>query len=247
MNPFCSVLVLNYNGRGHLPVCLSSLEKQTHRNFETILVDNASEDDSIEFVRENFPDVKIVKNSENSGTAGGFNFGAKQSSAEYLLFLANDIEAEPNLIEELMKTMQRDPSIAICSSKMLRFYERDTIDYAGFKLDVYGFPYIIGHNEKDKGQYNTVRDTIATGTCLLIKHQVLFYLAIKRGDMALAIVKTVLWNLKHLKGTLSLRWKTQKRRVVGDGAIQKEMIKKKHENRYVRAMEKRRTCYLIKG
>lgn len=315
--PFCSVLVLNYNGKQHLQCCLSSLEKQTYRNFETILVDNTSQDDSIDFVRENFPYVKIVKNSVNSGTAGGFNFGAKFAQGEYMLFVANDVEVEPNLLEELIKTITTDSSVAICSAKMLRFYERDTIDYAGFKLDIYGFPYIIGHMEKDNGQYDTVRDTIATGTCLLIKRQVfeeiggfddeyftfsdemdlcwraklagyrmlinpkaklyhkagatlrksgrhklryisernimrmllknystftlikvlpryfvlllgetLFYLAIGRGSLALAIVKAVLWNIKHLKGTLYLRRNVQKMRVVNDNTIKEEMIKK---------------------
>jgi GT2 family glycosyltransferase len=316
-HPLCSVIVLNYNGRQHLQDCLSSLKNQTCKNFETILVDNASQDDSVYFVRKNFPNVKIVRNRQNSGTAGGFNFGSRYSNAEYLLFLANDTEVEPNLFEEMMKEITKDPSIAICSAKMLRFFERDKIDYAGIKLDIYGFPYIIGHKEKDDGQYNLVRDTIATGTCLLIKRkvfekiggfddeyftfsdevdlcwraklvgyrsiinphaklyhkagatlkktrrsrlrymsernifrmlvknysaltlikvlpqyivlllgEVLFYLGIKRGDMALAIVKAVLWNVQHLKGTLFLRRKIQKMRVVGDNIIQKEMIKK---------------------
>lgn len=171
-HPFCSVIVLNYNGKQHLQDCLSSVEKQTYKNFETILIDNASQDDSIHFVRKNFPNVKIVKNTQNSGTAGGFNFGSRYSNAEYLLFLANDTEVESNLLEEMMKEIKKDPSIAICSAKMLRFDERDKIDYAGIKLDVYGFPYIIGHKEKDEGQYDLVRDTIATGTCLLIKRKV---------------------------------------------------------------------------
>lgn len=315
--PFCSVLVLNYNGKEHLQDCLSSLEKQTYKNFETVLVDNASQDDSIDFVKENFPHIKIVKNSVNSGTAGGFNFGAKQRNAEYLLFMGNDTEAEPDLVEEMMKVMLVDPSIAACHAKALKFYERDTIDYAGFKLDIYGFPYIIGHNEKDMGQYDTIRDTFTTLTCLLVKRSVfeeiggfddeyftntddldlcwraklagyrtiinpsakvyhkagatlkksgrhrlryfgerntmrmllknysaltlikvlpryfvlllseaLFYIAIRRGNMALAIVKAVLWNITHLKGTLYLRRKVQKRRVVSDNIIQTEMTKK---------------------
>lgn len=315
--PFCSVLVLNYNGKQHLQGCLSSLEKQTYKNFETVLVDNASHDDSIDFVRQNFPHVKIVKNNKNLGSPGGFNSGAKFAQGEYMLFLANDTEAEPNLVEEMMKTITMDPSIAVCSAKMLRFYERDIIDYAGGKIDIYGFPYFIGHDEEDIGQYDTVEDTFTTLTCLLVKRQVfeeigglddkffintddldlcwrvrlagyrivinpqaklyhkagatlgkwkrsrqryfserntmrmllknystftlikvlpryfvllmaemLFYLALRKGSMALAIVKVVLWNIRHIKGTLSLRRKIQKKRVVPDSIIQKEMIKK---------------------
>lgn len=313
------MLVLNYNGKQHLECCLSSLEKQTYDNFETILIDNASQDDSVDFVEENFPDVKIVRNNQNSGYAGGMNFGARQCNAEYLLFLNNDVEVEPNLIEEMMKTIISDSSIASCNAKVLRFYERDVIDCAGLKLDVYGFPYIIGHNEKDSGRYDTVRDTFQIGTCALVKRQVfekiggfddvyfalsedidlcwraklagyrivitpfarlyhkasatikelrytrprirylserniirmllknystwtlvkvlpryfamllaemLFYLAIRRVGMAWALVKAVWWNITHFRGTLSLRRKVQRMRVVDDNAIQKEMLKK---------------------
>ena len=172
MEPFCTGLVLNYNGREHLEVCLKSLENQTYNNCEIILVDNASTDDSSEFVKKKFPNIRIIKNSRNAGTAGGFNFGARHVKSKYILFLANDIEAEPNLIEEMIKIIESDPQIAICSAKMLKFDRRDIIDYAGFQLDLYGFPRIIGHLEKDTGRYDIITDTIPTGTCLLIKRKV---------------------------------------------------------------------------
>lgn len=316
-NPFCSVIVLNYNGKIHLKDCLASLAKQSYQNYETILVDNASQDDSIDFVKKNFPFVKIIENDQNSGTAGGFNFGAKFARHEYMLFLANDVEVEPNLLEEMMRTIRLEPSIAICGAKEFKFNERNTISCFGLMLDIYGFPYVIGHNKKDNGQYDTIKDAIPTGTCLLIKRHVfeeiggfdneyfslsdevdlcwraklagyrilvtpytklyhkvsatlgkskrsrlrymsernimrmllknysaltlikvlprhftllltemLFYLAIGKGNMALAIVRAVLWNGRHFNGTLHLRRKIQKIRVVGDNTIQKEMIRK---------------------
>jgi len=171
-NPRVDVLVLNYNGLEHLPVCLKSLILQTYNNYRIILVDNGSIDKSIEYTKENFPQVKIIHSEKNLGTTSGFNFGARHAEGEYLLFLANDLEAEPNLIEELVKEIQKDSRIAICSGKMMKFDRRDIIDYNGFKIDVFAFPYAPGHNEKDTGQGQELIDVVPTGTVLLIKRNV---------------------------------------------------------------------------
>lgn len=167
-----TVLVLNYNGLEHLRDCLSSLQNQSYPNYKISLIDNASTDESIRFVKKNFPAVKIVANKSNTGTAGGFNFGAKFVETEFILFLANDIKAEPNLIEELMCQITGDNSIAMGSPKMMNFHEPELIDYAGIKMDIFGFPLISGHGEKDGDQYNVVKESVPTGTCLLIRKSI---------------------------------------------------------------------------
>ncbi|MCM8782133.1 MAG: glycosyltransferase family 2 protein [Candidatus Omnitrophica bacterium] len=169
-NPLCSVLVLNYNGKEHLDKCFSSLVKQTYLDYELILVDNASVDSSVDLVRQKFPQVKIVRSEANLGTAGGFNFGAKYAKGDYMLFLANDMEAREDLLEKLLQTVHDDVQIA--TGKMLDYWDRGLVDYAGIKMDVFGFPTIIGHRKKDSEKYNKIVETIPTGTVLLIKRSI---------------------------------------------------------------------------
>ena len=169
---YTSIIILNYNGLKHLPICLSSLVKQSYHNYEIILVDNASTDKSVEFLRSNFPNIKVIVNNKNDGTAGGFNFGAGYAKGNYILFLANDLEVNVDLLERLIEGIEKSEDIAICTAKMYKFDNRKIIDFAGFKLDIFGFPFIFGHNEIDTGKYDKVRDAAPTGTCLLIKKDI---------------------------------------------------------------------------
>lgn len=170
--PFCSVVVLNFRGLEHLDVCLSSLEKQTYPNYEVNILDYGG-DGSQEFIKNRFPNMKIICMFEDiGGPTGGFNFAARQINSDYMLFLANDIQLNQDVIEKLMTTLVSDDRIAICSPKMLRYFQRDTIDYAGFKLDIFGFPYIFGAHKKDDGTYDQIREAMPTGTVLLIRKAV---------------------------------------------------------------------------
>lgn len=171
-NPLCSIIVLNYNGKSHLKDCLGSLLKQTYRPFEVVLVDNASSDDSVAFVRREFPDVRVVENPVNSGFAEGNNVGARNASGDMLIFLNNDTEAPTDWLEHLVKGACSDESIGICGAMTLRFDRRDTVDILGFTLDRYGFPALIGRGEKDTGQYSQTQDAFILGACLAIKREV---------------------------------------------------------------------------
>jgi len=88
--PLVSIIIVNWNGKKWLTGCLSSLNKQTFRNFEIIIVDNGSTDNSAAFVRKNYSDAIIVKNSNNLDFSGGSNVGIKYSKGKYILFLNND-------------------------------------------------------------------------------------------------------------------------------------------------------------
>lgn len=168
----CSVIVLNYNGLIHLPVCLASLEKQSYPSYEIIFADNGSTDNSGEFVKKNFPNIKVVINESNQGTAGGFNFGARFAKGKYLLFLANDLEITVDLLEQLTKGIEQSEDIAICTAKMYKFNNRNMLDFSGFKIDIFGFPFIFGHKELDSGKYDELRTVAPTGTCLLVKKKI---------------------------------------------------------------------------
>lgn len=132
--PLASVIVLNYNGKHFLEICLASLQEQTYPNFEVILVDNGSTDGSVEYVKEHFPSVQVIENPENYGFAKGNNIGMEAAKGEYTLTLNNDTRADPPWIAELVKTAESDPSIGMCASKMLFMDRPDTINSAGINV-----------------------------------------------------------------------------------------------------------------
>jgi GT2 family glycosyltransferase len=147
-----SVVITNYNGRRYLPDCLSSLADQTYRDFETILVDNASTDGSVEFVEENYPMVRIIRNRENLGFAGGTNAGIRAARGEYILTLNNDTRADPGFVEHLRKAMGADPAVGMCAAKML--FPDGSINSTGICISRSGAAWDRGMYEPDHGQYD---------------------------------------------------------------------------------------------
>ena len=126
---FISIVIPNYNGKHFLHDCLCSLRSQTYEKFETIVVDNGSSDGSVAYIRENFPGVRIVQNTNNRGFAGGTNDGIRVAEGSFILTLNNDTKSDPHFIEELVKHMA-DPSVGMCASKMLS-YDGTLIDSTG--------------------------------------------------------------------------------------------------------------------
>ena len=114
-----SVIIVNYNGKKFLPDCLTSIFHQTYFPFEVIIVDNSSNDDSVEYIQQNFPDVKIVTLSTNRGFAGGTNAGIRKAEGKFILTLNNDTIIAPNFIDEIVKPMVSDSSVGMCASKMI--------------------------------------------------------------------------------------------------------------------------------
>lgn len=129
--PKVDIIVLNFNGRRFLEECLLSLKQQTYQDFEVLLVDNASSDDSVEFVQNTFPDVKLLQLPENFGFCGGNNQGIRSTSAEYVALLNNDTEADPKWLESLVSVLDHEPLVGFCASKMIRIQDKTTIDTAG--------------------------------------------------------------------------------------------------------------------
>ncbi len=137
-SPFVSVVIVNYNGRRYLERCLSSLAAQTDRAFEVILVDNASSDDSVEWVAAHFPDVQIISADKNLGFAAGTNLGIRAARGEFIATLNNDTEVEREYLERLCAPM-RHPQVGACAALMLEFERRERIDAAGIRVDRAGF------------------------------------------------------------------------------------------------------------
>jgi len=142
--PIVSIIIVNYNGKKHLEKCLKSIMKISYPNPEIILVDNNSTDDSIEFVKNTYPSVIIIKLDNNYGFAEPNNIGAKNAKGDFFLFLNNDTEVDPNFVGEMVKVLQQDSKIAICQSLLLK--PNGEVDSSGDFIDTLGRAY----SSKDK-------------------------------------------------------------------------------------------------
>jgi GT2 family glycosyltransferase len=152
--PTVSVVIPNLNGRHLIGRCLERLREQTVTDFETIVVDNGSEDDSVAFMESHFPEAQVVALGANRGFAGGMNAGIGRGRGAYVAFLNNDAEANPSWLEELIACLDRHPRAAAATSKLLLADRRNTIDGAGDCLTPSFLPYPRGHGEPDRGQFD---------------------------------------------------------------------------------------------
>ena len=150
-----SVIIPNWNGAEHLPTCLDSLRRQTHRACEIILVDNNSSDNSLSLLESDYPEVLVLPLSENRGFAGACNAGIRSAHGEFVVLLNNDTETKENWITEIVDAFQRHPDAGLIASKMLLFDQRDTFHTAGDYYRLNGIPGNRGVWQLDEGQYDT--------------------------------------------------------------------------------------------
>lgn len=174
-----AVVILNWNGVSLLKQFLPTLVE--HSPEATIYVaDNASTDDSVAFVKNNFPTVKIVVNSKNHGYAGGYNEALRQIEADIYVLVNSDIEVTPNWLSPMVANFESEPETAILQPKILDYKNKSLFEYAGAAggyIDKFGFPFCRGRIfdtvEKDKGQYEDCREIFwASGACLFIRSKV---------------------------------------------------------------------------
>lgn len=139
-----SVIIPNYNGMAYLDGVLSTLEKQTLRNYEVILVDNGSDDGSCAFVASHYPWVHMIELSENFGFCKAVNEGIRQARSNYVLLLNNDIEVEADFLEEMVSALRRHKKAFSCAARMIQYYDRDKLDDAGNYYCALGWGYARG-------------------------------------------------------------------------------------------------------
>lgn len=152
--PRVSVIIPHWNGRHHLDDCLPSLRRQTFAAHEVILVDNGSTDGSQTYVRETYPEVRLIELGENRGFTGACNAGYAAGQGEIVCLLNNDTEADPDWLAVLMDTFERHPHVGIVAGKMLLFDRRDHFHTAGDYYRVDGIPGNRGVWQADRGQYD---------------------------------------------------------------------------------------------
>jgi GT2 family glycosyltransferase len=154
MPPLTSIVLVNWNGAQHLPVCLNALRRQTVSNFEIILVDNHSHDNSLALLARDFPEVKVIALQDNHGFAGGSNVGLRAAHGDILILLNNDTEVEAHWLEEVIAAFERHPEAGSVASEMKLFDQRDTFHATGDFYRVDGIPGNRGVWEIDRGQYD---------------------------------------------------------------------------------------------
>lgn len=155
--PEMSVIIANWNGKHFLDDCLGALRKQTFRDFETVLVDNGSKDGSAEYVRTQFPEVRLVALPDNRGFAGGNIAGYEQARGDLIVLLNNDTEAHANWLEEIHRASMAYPTAGSFASKMMYYDERNRVENCGFDLGIAGTTIDIGRDAVDGPAWNLPR------------------------------------------------------------------------------------------
>lgn len=172
--PSLTVIVLNWNGRSYLPSCLHALADQDYPTFQTVLVDNASTDDSVAFVQTHFPQTTIIQNKTNLGFAAGNNVALRQLQTDMAVLLNPDVVLAPDALRQMALVMQQDPQIGIVGCK-LHYPGGRLIQHAGgYLTPPQAMPGHFGILEEDKGQYDAQRDVeYVIGAAMAIRQEAL--------------------------------------------------------------------------
>jgi GT2 family glycosyltransferase len=175
--PKTAVVILNWNGKKFLEQFLPVIITYSQDHAEIIIADNASTDNSVNFLQENFPAIQVIRNATNGGFSKGYNDAFQSIKADYFILLNSDIEVTENWIKPIIDLMEQDKNIAACQPKILSYFERQKFEYAGAAggfIDRFGYPFCRGRLfqaiEEDHGQYNDVTEIFwASGACMFVR------------------------------------------------------------------------------
>ncbi len=183
-SPSVAIVILNWNGKKFLEKFLPSVFTSRYKNFFVVVADNASTDNSLSFLKNFYPQIKIILHKTNKGFAKGYNDALNLVTADYYILLNSDVEVQPAWIEPVIELMESDKLIAACQPKILSYADKKSFEYAGACggwIDAYGYPFAKGRVyetcEIDNAQYDDVQQIFwATGACLFVRSAV-FHLA----------------------------------------------------------------------
>ena len=172
-----AIVILNWNGATMMRRFLPSVIEHSQDVADIVVADNASSDDSLQLLRDEFPTVRTIVLDKNYGFAEGYNRALKQVDNEYYMLLNSDVEVTEGWLDKLVEFMDAHPEAAACQPKLRAEHTRDMFEYAGASggyLDRYGYPFCRGRIfdtvEKDQGQYDDVAEVLwATGAALMIR------------------------------------------------------------------------------
>jgi hypothetical protein len=154
MTPRVCAVVLSFQGRSLLETMLPTLLAQSYRDLDVVVVDDGSNDGTVEWLSESWPDVRVVANPVNRGVAVSLNRGVEAAGAEYVALLNNDLELDPDWLGELVRALDEHPEAASATGKLLNFQRRGEIDAAGDLMRWSGMSDHRGRAEPDDGRYD---------------------------------------------------------------------------------------------
>lgn len=171
-----AVVILNYNGKHYLEKFLPSVCAYS-TEAEVIIADNASTDDSIAFLKNQYPELRIIQLSTNEGFSRGYNLALAQVNSEYYVLLNSDVEVTPHWLQAPIALLEEHPNIGACQPKLKAYHDKEAFEYAGAAggfIDYWGYPFCRGRlflsMEKDEGQYDQTSFVFwASGACLFVR------------------------------------------------------------------------------
>ena len=174
-----AVVILNWNGRELLEKFLPDVVRYAHPQSKIYVADNASSDTSLDYVKENFPQVGIILNDDNYGFAKGYNEALKGLKEDVFALVNSDIEVEEGWMDAMVEEFETREDTAAAQSRLLDYKDKRMFEYAGAAggfIDRFGYPYCRGRIftvlEEDKGQYSENSDIFwATGACLFVRRE----------------------------------------------------------------------------
>lgn len=181
-----AIIIVNWNGKKYLKDCFDSLGRQTYKNFKIIFVDNGSKDDSVDFVKKNYPETEVVRLKKNTGFCFGYNTGIKKAledeKIKYVIVLNNDTKLDEKYVEEIVNCAKRHLDAGSIQPKILNFYDRQKIDCAGIVIARDGTAHNRGYRENGE-KYNKEEEIFgANGTASLFTRFALEKTQFEKGE-----------------------------------------------------------------
>lgn len=180
-SPQVDVVILNYNGKRFLDECIGSLLQGTYVNTKLYVVDNASTDNDVEYLKAHYPQVEIIQNLKNNGYCAAYNLAFSHCKGKYFVCLNNDVTVATDWLEHMVELAETDEKIAAIQPKLVSYFDPEKFEYAGAAggmMDVYGYPFLRGRLfseiETDTGQYDDITEIFWTsGAAMFLRKSAL--------------------------------------------------------------------------
>lgn len=233
-----AVVILNWNGKKFLEKFIPGVINHLPSDAELIVADNASTDDSVDFIKTNYPGIRIIQNPDNGGFSRGYNQALSLIDAEYYVLLNSDIEIKGPWIEPIIALFETDERIAAIQPKILSWHEPLRFEYAGAGggfIDAFGYPFCRGrifqHLESDHGQYDEAIEIFwATGACLFVRSEVFWQSGGLDNDFFAHMEEIDLcWRMKNLGYKVMICPQSEVYHI-GGGTLPKRSAKKTYLN-----------------
>ncbi len=168
-----SIIILNYNGKEFLENCIESIKNETYGNFEIIVVDNASPDNSGREMALRHTDCKFILNEKNEGVPEGLNIGIKNSLGEFIILMNNDVKVTKGWLENFFHAYKKN-GMALYQPKFLKMINPEILDGTGDMINLFGFGFARDKGQKDNQEHNQIEEvSYASGTCMFLPRKII--------------------------------------------------------------------------